>query len=406
MHTDHSCRPGKLLLRRRSALLGLGAAMALGPRSMAFAASPGNARLVVINLRGGLDGLSAVVPYGDHNLAAWRSPLIPPAVGTKGGMIYLGGFFGLNPALPNLGAMYQAGQALMVHAVGNCAYTRSHFEGQDYIQGGASELLTSGWLNRAVSLIPAPSGSIQTGIAVNTYSPLLIRGPTVVAGWAPDPFKRPSATIASGIMALNQADPVLGPAMQVALTDRAMMDLVLKGGAPTPKGLPMLARLGWAAGELLASPTGPRVAALETDSFDTHADQVSELGTKLPELDQTLQALKTTLGSAWANTVVMTMTEFGRTVAINDGVNGGTDHGTGFAVILAGGAVAGGRVVTTWPGLGQGQLYQGRDLQPTVDYRAIAMGVLQGHMGLPASAMPTIFPGATGVTALSGLVRG
>ncbi len=321
-------------------------------------------------------------------------------------MIYLGGFFGLHPSLPNLGAMFQAGQALMVHAVGNCAYTRSHFEGQDYIQGGAPQMLTSGWLNRAVSMIPSPSGSIQTGIAVNTYSPLLIRGPTVVAGWAPDPFKRPAPTVAAAIQALNQSDPILGPALQVALTDRAMMDQVFAAGATRPSGLPMLAQLGWAAGQLLASPTGPRVAALETDSFDTHANQMPRLAGMLSELDQTLGALKTALGSAWANTVVLTMTEFGRTVAVNDGVAGGTDHGTGFAVILAGGAVAGGHVITTWPGLGQGQLYQGRDLQPTVDYRAIAMGVLQGHLGLPASAMQTIFPGATGITAMSGLVRG
>jgi uncharacterized protein (DUF1501 family) len=164
-------------------------------------------------------------------------------------------------------------------------------------------------------------------------------------------------------------------------------------------------QLGWAAGELLASPTGPRVAAIQTDSFDTHADQVSLLNGMLTDLDNTLLALKTTLGSAWANTVVLTMTEFGRTAAYN-GDSGGTDHGTGFAVFLAGGAVAGGKVVTTWPGLGPWQLYQGRDLAATIDYRSIAMGVLQQHMGIAASEMQMIFPGATGINPLNGLVTG
>ncbi len=413
MHTDPSCqpgsccKPGRLLLKRRSALLGLGAAFALGRQSLAFAGAPSNARLVVINLRGGLDGLSAVAPYGDRNLSILRAPLMAGPVGTSGGMIYLGGFFGLHPAMPNLGALYQAGQALMVHAVGNCGTsTRSHFEGQDYLQGGAPELLTDGWLNRVVGMMPAPSGNIQTGIAINQTTPLLIRGPTVVAGWAPDHFKQPSPGTAANILALNQNDPVLGPALQVGFTDRGTLNQVLKQGAATPSSLPPLAKLGWAAGELLASPTGPRVAALETDSYDTHANQAAELNIKLDELDKTFLALKTTLGSAWASTVVLTMTEFGRTAYANSGIGGGTDHGTAFAMLLAGGAVAGGKVVTTWPGLGPSQLYQGRDLAPTVDFRSVVMGVLEGHMGLPASAMATIFPGAAGISAVGGLVRG
>ncbi len=403
---DFACQRGRLLLRRRSALLGLGAAVVLGRTSLALASTPGNARLVVINLRGGMDGLAAVAPYGDHNLAGLRAPLMSGPVGAAGGMLYLGGFFGLHPALANLHAMFQSGEALMVHAVGNSAFTRSHFEGQDYIQGGAPEALTSGWLNRVVGMIPAPPGSLQTGISVNVTTPLLIRGAATVAGWAHDPFPMTSPTLAASIVALNQSDPVLGPAMQVGNADRNALKLAMLAGPKAPAGTSSLAQMGWATGEILASPTGPRVAAIETDSFDTHADQLNRLNAALADLDATFLALKTTLGAAWANTVVLTMTEFGRTAYANNTTGGGTDHGTGFAVILAGGAVAGGKVVTTWPGLGQGQLYQQRDLQPTLDYRAIAMGVLQGHLGIPASAMPTIFPGASGISALGGLVRG
>ncbi len=400
---NSSCGPGRMLLKRRSALLGLGAAFALGRTSMALASAPSTARLVVINLRGGLDGLAAVAPYGDINLAKLRAPLMAPPVGTKGGMFYLGGFFGLHPAMANFSAMFQAGEALIVHAVGNIVNTRSHFEGQDYIQGGAAELLTSGWLNRVASLTPAAPGALQTGIAINVTTPLLIRGPTTVAGWAPDPFHHVSSNMAADILALNQNDPVLGPALQVGYADRGIISQVTAAGPTPPANQSALEQLGWTAGELLASPTGPRIAAIETNSFDTHASQVSLLNGKLAELDATLRALKTTLGAAWADTVVMTMTEFGRTVAAN-GSSGGTDHGTGFAVFLAGGAVAGGKVVTSWPGLTN--LYQGRDLWPTTDFRSVAMGVLQSHLGVPASAMPMIFPGAAGITPLAGLVRG
>lgn len=406
MHDHHSCRPGRLMLRRRSALLGLGAAFAVGARSVALAAAPSNARLVVINLRGGLDGLSAVAPYGDPNLAKLRAPLMAPPVGQPGGMLYLGGFFGLHPMLVNFQKLFQAGEALVVHAVGNCALTRSHFAGQDYLQGGAPELLTSGWLNRVVGLMPSPAGSLQTGIAIDIATPLLIRGPTTVAGWFPDRFNQTSSTMAAAILALNQADPLLGPALEVGFADRGMIANVLGSGSAASATLTPLARLGWAAGELLASPDGPRVAAMEGASFDTHADQVNILNSMLTELDQTFLALKTTLGSAWADTVVMTITEFGRTAYANTGIGGGTDHGTAFAVLLAGGAVAGGKVATTWPGLGPAQLFQGRDLAPTCDYRSVAMGVLQQHLGIPASAMQTIFPGATGITALGGLVTG
>jgi uncharacterized protein (DUF1501 family) len=397
-----SCPEGRFLLNRRSALFGLGAALAFGRMPLARAQTAGSVpRLVVIDAMGGLDGLSVVAPYGDPNLAVLRAQIMAPAVGKRGGMLDLGGFFGLHPAMPNLHAMYKAGEAAMVHAVGNAGLTRSHFEGQDYLQSGAPEILSSGWLNRVMGLIPG-NGSMQSGISLSNCDPLLVRGPTVAAGWAPDPFLQMGGQTAIDLANLLAPDTLLGPAYQVAFQDRASFNAVLQAD-PMPAGLSNLQQLAWAAGQFLASPAGPTIAAIQTSSCDTHDNQVIRLNSYLADLDGVFLQLKQSLRAAWSSTVVMTMTEFGRTAAANGGRLSGTDHGTGFAVLLAGGAVAGGQVYGTWPGLSASTLYDGRDLAPTTDIRSIAMGILQQHMGLPASAMGTVFPGVS-VQAMNGLV--
>jgi len=397
----HRCSSGRLPIGRRGLMLGLGAALAMG-RPMPARAASSAPRLVVINLRGGLDGLSCVAPYGDRNLAVLRSALMAPAVGQPGGMLDLGGFFGLHPSMPNLHAMYLAGQAAMVHAVGNIELTRSHFDGQDCLQSGADELLTAGWLNRAMGMVPG-SGTMQSGIAMASCQPLMVQGRTITAGWAPDHLPEAGSGFVSTLTSLLAGDPLLGPAYAAGYQDRATFDSALKA-APIPAGATTLQQLAWGAGTFLSLPNGPSIAAIETDSFDTHSDQVARLAKSLADLDGALFLLKTALGSAWANTVVMTMTEFGRTAAANGGASLGTDHGTAFAVLLAGGAVAGGQVIATWPGLSASQLYEGRDLAPTVDIRSIPMGILQQHMGLPSASMATIFPGVS-VGAMTGLVR-
>jgi uncharacterized protein (DUF1501 family) len=299
--------------------------------------------------------------------------------------------------------MYQAGQASMVHAVGNIELTRSHFDGQDCLQSGANELLTSGWLNRAMGLVPG-SSSMQSGISMASCQPLMVQGRTMTAGWSPDGIPQAGSQFVTDLTTLLQGDPLLAPSYAAGYQDRTLFNSALKA-ARMPAGLTQLQQLAWAAGDFLAMPNGPSIAAIETDSYDTHAYQVTRLNTSLANLDGALLMLKTALGSAWANTVVMTMTEFGRTAAANGNATCGTDHGTAFAVILAGGAVAGGQVIATWPGLGPSQLYQGRDLAPTVDIRSIAMGIMQPHLGLSASAMASIFPGVS-VGAMTGLVTG
>jgi uncharacterized protein (DUF1501 family) len=174
-------------------------------------------------------------------------------------------------------------------------------------------------------------------------------------------------------------------------------------GEEEPKekyAFPTLAR---SAGEMLRAPDGPRIAALEIGGWDTHSAQVNRLAGPLTRLDAGLVALKEALGPAWAQTAVLVMTEFGRTARVNG--TKGTDHGTGTVAFVVGGAVAGGRVQATWPGLGAGQLFENRDLAPTTDLRAVAKGMLSSHLGLDAGVLGQVFPGSDGVGAMSGLIR-
>jgi uncharacterized protein (DUF1501 family) len=204
------------------------------------------------------------------------------------------------------------------------------------------------------------------------------------------------------IAALNQSDPITGPAIVEGLRARGFSAAVRMGDEePKEKyAFPALAR---AAGEMLRAPGGPRIAALEIGGWDTHAAQANRLTGPLKQLDAGLVALKTALGPAWAQTAVLVMTEFGRTARVNG--TKGTDHGTGTVAFVVGGAVAGGRVRATWPGVGAGQLFENRDLAPTTDLRAVAKGMLKSHLGLDSDALGRAFPGSDGVGAMAGLIR-
>jgi uncharacterized protein (DUF1501 family) len=394
-----------MFLTRRTALLGLATSFSVGRMSLALAAAPTDKRLVVVILRGALDGMAAVVPYGDPGLAGLRGEIVPPAPGQPDGLLDLGGFFGLHPALAGVHDMYKANEALVVHAVAGSYRVRSHFEAQDYLESGADHRMTSGWLNRAVGALPVQAADQRPdgeALAVGVSVPLLLRGPAQVANWAPHGFSQPAADLYSTIAALNQGDPVTGPAIAEGLRARGFSTSVM-AGEDEPKeryAFPTLAR---SAGEMLRAPDGPRIAALEIGGWDTHTAQANRLAGPLRQLDAGLVALKAALGPAWAQTAVLVMTEFGRTARVNG--TKGTDHGTGTVAFVVGGAVAGGRVQATWPGLGTGQLFENRDLAPTTDLRAVAKGMLSSHLGLGAGALGQVFPGSDGVAAMSGLMR-
>ncbi len=386
-------------LSRRTALLGLTSAFTFGRAALALAAAPTDRRFVVVLQRGAMDGMAAVVPYGDPALAELRSELIPPAPGQDGGMLDLGGFYGLHPALGQMHAMYQAGEMLAVHAVAGPYRVRSHFEAQDCLESGADHRLTSGWLNRAVAALPRSGGD---ALAVGVSVPLLLRGPATVESWAPRGFAQPAPDLYARVAALTAGDPVIGPAVAEGLRDRGFSAAVMAGDeVPADRfAFPALAK---AAGELLRAGDGPRVAALEIGGWDTHTAQVGRLNGPLKQLDAGMAALKAALGEEWQRTVVLVMTEFGRTARVNG--NRGTDHGTGTVAFVLGGAVAGGRVVADWPGLGAGKLFENRDLQPTTDLRAVAKGLLAGHLGLDAAGLEQAFPGSTATSPMRGLVR-
>jgi uncharacterized protein (DUF1501 family) len=186
------------------------------------------------------------------------------------------------------------------------------------------------------------------------------------------------------------------------LRDRGFSDAVMSSDDKQATGFafPALAK---ATGEMLRAADGPRVAALEIGGWDTHTAQTTRLVGPLKQLDAGLAALKAALGDQWSRTVVLVMTEFGRTARVNG--NRGTDHGTGTVAFVLGGAVAGGRVVANWPGLGPGKLLEDRDLQPTTDLRSVAKGVLAQHYGLTASTLDQVFPGSTAATPIRGLLR-
>jgi uncharacterized protein (DUF1501 family) len=389
-------------LSRRSALLGLASAFSLGRVSLALADATTDKRFVIVILRGALDGLAAVIPYGDAALAGLRGEIVPPGPGQDGGVLDLGGFYGLHPAFANLHAMYQEGQALAVHAVSGPYRVRSHFEAQDYLESGADHRMTSGWLNRAIEALPR-AASQGEAIAIGVSVPLLLRGPAAVASWAPHGSATLDADLYARVAALNQGDRLLGPAIVEGLRDRGLSDAVMSGEEPVQNryAFPALAK---AAGEMLRAEAGPRVAALEIGGWDTHTAQPQRLAGVLRQLDTGLAALRTGLGEAWRQTAILTMTEFGRTVRMNG--TRGTDHGTGTVAFVLGGAVAGGRVVADWPGLAPGRLLENRDLQPTCDLRSVAKGLLAQHLGLTAAALATVFPDSAAAASMPRLVTG
>ena len=376
-----------------------------GGTSLAVAAAATEKRFVVVLLRGALDGLAAVVPYGDPGLAALRPELLPPMPGRENGLLDLGGRFGLHPALTQAHALYKANELLIVHAVVGPTRVRSHFEAQDCLESGASHRLSSGWLNRVAAALPArqsnPQG-IARAVAVGSSVPLLLRGGAEVANWAPHGFAEPDAHLYQAILALHQGDPVTGPALAAGMRDRGFGAAVTgeaeKGGERF--AFPALAR---AAGAMLRAPDGPRLAALELGGWDTHAGQANRIVPPLRQLDAGLDALRTALGEVWGQTVVLVLTEFGRTARANG--TQGTDHGTATVAFAAGGAVSGGRIAGTWPGLAETQLFENRDLAPTTDVRSIIKGVLATHLGLGLAGMRAVFPDSESAQPLAGLVR-
>ncbi len=385
----------------RRAFLGASAAISLAPA--AWAAPSGERRLVIIVLRGGMDGLHAVPPLGDPDYASARGGLALK----EEGVLRLDSTFALHPAMASLQPLWQARELALVHAVASPYRERSHFDGQDVLETGGARphVLHDGWLNRAVTALGHP-GALGVGQAL----PLLLRGPAKASSWAPSPLPGLPPARIKALRDLYAGDPLLGTAFEEGVQMEAFADSALSmepemAGGKQRKGTTAFPALAAAAGSLMAAPDGPRLMVMDLGGWDTHSGQLGRMNQPLGQLAEGLNALARTLGPAWKTTVVAAVSEFGRTVAENG--TGGSDHGTGGLMILAGGAVAGGKVFSDWPGLAKGQLHQGRDLRPTLDTRAVFKAILYGHMGVPAKALDTtIFPDSAAVRPLEGLVRG
>ena len=396
--------------RRRQIMGAALGASALGAMStLSFAAGSGGSakRFVFVVLRGGLDGLSAVPAIGDPEFAAARGPLAQFASAP----LALDAIFALHPNLAQLHSMYTGGELVVVHAAGLPYRERSHFDAQQVLESGGVRPyeLTTGWLGRAL----APSAA--KSLALNTSVPLVLRGPGAVDTWAPSALPDPSADLVARLERMYGNDAALATALQRAKTlhfdgampaDMNMMDGKGMSNGARPGNFSVLAQR---AAEFLSQPNGPQAAVLELGGFDSHANQGNPngaLSNTLRQLDAGLAALREGLlaSGTWGRTVVVVATEFGREVAVNGTL--GTDHGTGGAAFVLGGAVKGGRVLADWPGLAKRDRFEGRDLRITTDLRAVLRGVLADHLQVATRSLNAdVFPGSENIKGLA-LLKG
>lgn len=396
------------LMKRRGFLQAgaLAVGGALLTTRLAFAGNGGDARLVVIIMRGAVDGLAAVPPYGDPDYARLRGNLAIAAPGATDGALKLDGLFGLHPQFAFLMESFTAGELAVFHAVATPYRERSHFDGQDVLESGVlvPHASQTGWLNRALADSTQAGRGGERGVALGSNVPLMMRGPAAVASWAPTRLAELDGDTLQRIADLYAHDPLLGQRLSAAQTADAMAgDDTQAMAGPGANRYDEVIR---ATAGFLANDAGPRVAVFDTTGWDTHANEGGArgpLGNRFGALDAALRTLKTQLGPTWRYTAVLALTEFGRTAAVNG--TGGSDHGTASAAFLLGGAVHGGRVVSDWPGLAAAHLYQQRDLAPTLDMRALLKGTLVEHMGVAPAALDKVFPDSGGVKPLRDLIR-
>lgn len=382
-----------MLTRRSFVALGTGAVLtsAFGV-PIAFARAATERRFIFIIQRGAADGLGTLAPVGDPAFQAQRGVLAEDFASAP----KLDAMFALHPAMTNVHRLYQAKQALFVHAVASPYRDRSHFDGQNVLEtGGASAYAhKDGWMNRLLSLLPAEDKAIALAATI----PMALRGPKEVASYAPSALPDASDDLLARVSSMYQSDAQLHGIWEQAVSTRMLTgDLAADNGRNA-------AATGALAAKLLAADGGARIAMIETGGWDTHAGQRGRLNGQLKGLDAMVAALQQGLGPLWANSLVVVATEFGRTVKVNG--TQGTDHGTGSLAMLLGGAVNGGRVAGDWPGLADAQLYEGRDLRPTTGLDTLLNSAVASHFDLlPRQSAARLFPDMRAATVMPDLVR-
>jgi uncharacterized protein (DUF1501 family) len=389
----------------------------LGRHAWALAAAaPVKRRLVVVMLRGAVDGLNVVAPYADPVYRDMRPSIGLAAPGADQGALDLDGHFGLHPALATLLPLWHARRLAFVHACGSPDPTRSHFEAQDFMESGTpgNHGTADGWMNRLIAALPAPHGPTQA-LSLGATRPRILAGPEPTTNFPlgpnparPLPLDRPA--VANAFASLYAGNDAMGAtfrqgqeARRELLGDFAAEQAAADNGAPAPGGFPATAvRLA----DLLVRDERIQLAFADLGGWDTHVNQggaKGQLAGHLLPLGQGLAVLAERLGPRLDDTVVLVMSEFGRTVHENG--NKGTDHGHGNVLWVLGGRVAGGRIHGTWPGLAPAALYQGRDLAVTSDFRSVIGATLERHLGLSDRQLAAALPKASSAN-LPGLFAG
>ena len=334
--------------------------------NLGFTKTNKDGRLIVINLEGGMDGLCAVPPLGDTALRSARRDLL------INDNLSLNPFFGLHPSLKSFGEMLENDEATVIHATAFPYTKRSHFEGQNIVETGVVTPFSSktGWLGRAMELAGVGGRSLSLD------TPLLVRGDMAVEAYYPSNMRGsavPNMEILEVLKSIYEGDAL-------ETTEVLQQQLAASRNAPRvrdPEGLATFA------GKKMQEAHGPKVAVIRVNQFDTHANQGTEEGLQAEQLevvDNVFAALKSGLGKMWNSTVVMTVTEFGRTLGQNG--SAGTDHGYGSACMIAGGLLENAGIVSDWPGLKSNNLYEGRDLLATIDMRSVCAACLEATFGL------------------------
>ncbi len=350
---------------------------------LALAASPGQNRLLVVVLRGAMDGLGAVVPYGDSAYADARGTLAMPQNGDD--LIRLDRFFALPNALQSLAPLYQQKQMLVLHASATSYRERSHFDAQDCLENGSNTAhgLNSGWLNRSLAALQTDSSAIAVGPNI----PLVLRGNSPVNSWAPSVLPNVDDEFLMRVMSMYDADVQ----MQKTLAQAQEMTDMSEGMTIANNNKAFIGLMQKAA-SFMSGNNPARIGTVELGGWDTHSNQglaTGRLATNLKLLADGLVAYQQAMGAQWKQTAVLVVTEFGRTVEVNG--SNGTDHGTASAAFLLGGNINGGQVIGDWPGLNK--LYEDRDLIPANDLRSLFKSVLNQHMGISTGQLEeSIFP--------------
>jgi uncharacterized protein (DUF1501 family) len=368
----------------------LGGLATFGAPLVTFAQVRQNGRFVFVLLRGGFDGLAAVVPYGDPAYQSLRGAM----AFEEQDLVHLNDVFGLAPGLAPLKELWDQKQLVVLHAMAIPYRTRSHFDGQAILETGIDRPVGSadGWLNRLLQVMPGQ----RSGIAVAAGLPRSMSGAFDVQTWSPTQLGIVDDDYLARLSVLYRGDSALHGRFEAAMQQQEVVgEEPMAGGNARRGGISPLMR---AAARILRQEAGPNVAAVEFSGWDTHANQGlagGALDRLLGQLAEGLVTLRTEMGQAWANTTVVVMTEFGRTARPNG--TRGTDHGTAGAGFLIGPQVARSAVFADWPGLSDGALYEGRDLKPTLDTRAVLKAAIAGTFDLTPSQADKVFPSSEAV---------